>query len=193
MDIKRYQSTLERAGVVFEIGLSAKEVQKIEEHYLFIFPADYCEFLMNALPVSNNFVDWRNADENQNIEMLNWPYEGICFDIEHNGFWLRTWGQKPDKLEDSLLIAKNAIEQAPILIPILGHRYIPSKPEEIGNPIFSVYQTDIIYYGRDLGEYLENEFGYYFFGKGRYQVTEPVTRIPFWSYLVDLNNNMVGE
>ena len=96
-------------------------------------------------------------------------------------------------LQDAFVIAKQAIDQAPKLIPILGHRYIPDSPQESGNPIFSVYQTDIICYGRDLEEYLGNEFGYYFFGQGRYQITKPVRSIAFWSYLVDLNNGAVDD
>lgn len=90
-------------------------------------------------------------------------------------------------------IAHQAIEQAPRLIPIAGHRYIPDAPAEAGNPIFSVYQTDIIYYGRDLFEYLENEFGDYFFGQKRYQITEPVKSIAFWSYLVVINDGGVED
>ncbi len=188
MDIHHYQSTLEKAGIVFEQGLTLQEVRQIEAHYRFLFPPDYRDFLMNALPVSNKkelrpkgFVDWRNGNEAQIFEMLSWPYKGICFDIEHNGFWLPGWGVQPEKLEDSLSVAKDAINRAPVLIPIYDHRYIPSKPEEAGNPILSVWQTDIICYGRDLYEYLENEFGYYFYGQSRYQVSEPIKTVEFWS------------
>ncbi len=74
----------------------------------------------------------------------------MAFDIENNGFWLEAWGPKPEVLSDQLRIAKEHYDQAPKLIPIFSHRYIPATPSEIGNPIFSVYQTDIIYYGYDL-------------------------------------------
>jgi hypothetical protein len=148
---------------------------------------------MNALPLSNGFVDWRNADEANILEMLAWPFEGMCFDIERNRFWLKAWGQRPSELENAFSIAKTAVDQAPVLIPILGHRYIPSNPEESGNPVFSVSQTDIIYYGRDLREYLENEFRYAFYGKNRYQITDPVKPIAFWSYLVDINNGVIDD
>lgn len=193
MELQKYKPTLERAGVVFEPGLSAQEIHQIETNYGFRFPLDYCAFLMDSLPVSRGFVDWRNADEKQILKMLSWPYEGVCFDILHNNFWLQEWGSRPLQLSDAYAIAQNAIDQAPTLIPIRGHRYIPDAPTEAGNPIFSVYQTDIIYYGRDLGEYLENEFGYHFFGKGRHIISEPVKSIAFWSYLVDINNGIIAD
>lgn len=78
------------------------------------------------------------------------------------------------------------MSSAPKLIPVAGHRYIPASPCEVGNPIFSVYQTDVIYYGADLWEYLENEF-YYCFGKPGLSVREPVKQIPFWSWLIEIN------
>ena len=74
-----------------------------------------------------------------------------------------------------------------------GHRFIPATPSESDNPIFSVYQTDIICYGRNLLEYLENELSLAAFGKQRYQISEPVKVIPFWSHLVDLNNGLVAD
>ena len=193
MDFQKYKSTIERAGVVFESGLTGQEVRRSETAYGFCFPPDYRAFLMYALPTSHGFIDWRNADETRIQERLSWPYEGMCFDIEHNHFWLRAWGARPDQLSDAFAIAKRAVQQAPILIPIAGHRYIPAQPAEDGNPVFSVYQTDIIYYGQNLFEYLENEFGYYFFGHGRYQMTAPVKPIAFWSYLVDVNNGSVDD
>ena len=117
---------------------------------------------MFALPISQGFLNWRKAGREQILYSLSWPYEGICFDIEHNSFWLEEWGQQPTSLNKAFEIAKQAVENAPILIPINEHRYIPDTPAENGNPIFSVYQTDIIYYGCNLADYLENEFSHYF-------------------------------
>src|SRR5260370_23892793 len=111
---------------------------------------------MFALPVSNGFVNWRSATEEEIKEGMSRPYDGICFDIEHNVFWPGAWGTRPSSLDDAFAIAKKAVDAAPILIPILGHRYIPDSPNEAGNPVFSVYQTDIIYYGSELAGYLQN-------------------------------------
>lgn len=195
MDLDRYQAALQQAGVKFEPGLTAQEVQQVESRFNIAFPPDYRAFLMHALPVSNDFVNWRNPEEkwldkkeNKIQHLLANPLEGICFDIEYAKFWLPEWGPRPNELRDAFAIAKQAIAQAPVLIPVCGHRYIPASPAEEGNPIFSVVQTDIIYYGRDLSDYLENEFS--IFGKEYVMVTEPIKPIPFWSHLVDLNNGL---
>jgi hypothetical protein len=57
-----------------------------------------------------------------------------------------------------LLSPEEKLREYPRLMPIYGHRYIPCLPHEAGNPIFSVYQTDIIFYGFGLANYFQNEF-----------------------------------
>jgi hypothetical protein len=58
-----------------------------------------------------------------------------------------------------------------------------------GNPVFSVYQTDVIHYGSDLENYLQNEFSYHLRGPGEYWQMEGQPReIDFWSMLVALND-----
>ena len=159
IDFQKCKLILESAGVLFEPGLSIKEIHQIEDRFQLLFPLDYRDFIMYALPVSEGFVSWRSADESEILKMLSWPSEGICFDIEFNRFWIEEWGPRPEQLKDAISIARKFIDKAPLLIPILAHRYIPAEPNESGNPVFSVYQTDIIYFGRDFNEYLENEFG----------------------------------
>jgi hypothetical protein len=44
------------------------------------------------------------------------------------------------------------------LIPIYIHRMLPSEPHLAGNPVFSVYKTDVIYYEAGLRDYLIYEF-----------------------------------
>lgn len=44
-----------------------------------------------------------------------------------------------------------------MLIPVCGHRYLPAEPCSAGNPVLSVYQMDIIVYGRDLAAYFAAE------------------------------------
>lgn len=186
MDLARYKRVLAGAGVTFEPGLTEGEIRDIEERYRFKFPPDLRDFLTFALPTSNGFVNWRCETEDEIVNRLQWPYDGICFDIEHNVFWPAMWGKRPSSLEKAFAIAKTALGAAPKLIPICGHRYIPDSPHEAGNPVFSVYQTDIIYYGSDLANYLENEFAYYF---SRTADLSPsgVKHMEFWSSLVEDN------
>lgn len=184
MDYEYYKTTLERAGVRFEPGLSSSELKAIEAEYGFSFPPDLQEFLMFCLPVSNNFVDWRGGSKADIQTRMNWPFEGMCFDIENNAFWLEEWGERPSVLGEAFAIARQAVNDAPTLIPICSHRYIPDRPFESGNPIFSVYQTDIICYGSDVFDYLENEFAWYF-GREEHALSGKLRRIEFWSSLVE--------
>lgn len=184
MDLAYYRSRLEEAGVVFEPGLTAVEVACAERTYALRFPPDLRQFLMFALPVSPEWYNWRDPDSEVIRRRLAWPYEGICFDIEHNDFWLEAWGTRPASLEEAFIVAKRHVERAPKLIPIRGHRFIPEQPHEAGNPVLSVHQTDIIRYGASLGDYLAREFRY-FFGGTAGRVGGPIRTIEFWSDLVE--------
>jgi len=144
--------------VEFEAGLSDQEVDRTEGTFGFRFPPDLRALLQTALPRGPAFPNWRSGDETQLREWLDQPREGILFDIEHNNFWLPEWGARPERLADALEAAGNLVRCAPKLIPIYSHRMIPDEPHLPGNPVFSVHQTDIIVYGRDLYQYLHNEF-----------------------------------
>lgn len=186
MNAEFYKLKLAEAGVSFEPGLTESEVQEAQESYGFSFPPDLKEFLACGLPVLKNWPNWRNVDDQGIWRMLNWPYEGICFDIQQSDFWPEEWGTKPSSLVEAFRIAKQKVDDAPKLIPICGHRYLPDRPHTEGNPVFSVYQTDIIYYGSDFTNYLENEFSYYF-QTPHYNLTGTIRRIEFLSDLVESN------
>ena len=143
--------------VEFEAGLTDEEVVRAEGTFGFRFPPDLRAFLQSALPRGPDFPNWRSGNEAQLREWLDQPREGILFDIEH-GFWLPEWGERPAALADALEAGSNLVRSAPKLIPIYSHRMIPDEPHLPGNPVFSVHQSDIIVYGRDLNHYLHNEF-----------------------------------
>ena len=187
MKYDRLAKALRAAGVSLAPGLSSGELRAVEQRYGFAFPPDLSALLGTYLPFGRGWINWRSAKKKKIECVLAWPYEGICFDIEHNDFWPEQWGARPTNLGAACVIAKEKVLAAPRLVPIVGHRYIPDRPHEAGNPVFSVYQTDIIYYGSDLDNYFENEYNYYF-GTPKYQLHEPIRRIEFWSRLVDLNN-----
>ena len=191
MTFSNAQTVLATAGVQFNRGLTDDEFLRVEHRFGFQFPPDLRAFLSIGLPVSGRWVDWRGTDEAAIRERLEWPLEGICFDIEHNAFWLDEWGAKPSNLREAFDVARRAVAEAPVLIPICSHRYIPAAPSEPGNPVFSVYQTDIIYYGADLMDYLENEFSYHF-GRAQYRVAKTPRRIAFWSRLAEENGEPAG-
>lgn len=138
-------------------GYSERELDSIERKWGFRFPPDLRTLLRNMRDDAGVFMDWRGPDD-QIQERLDWPRTGLAFDIEHNAFWLTMWDPKPPGLEQRIAVLERDFATWPRLIPIYGHRYIPAEPCEQGNPVFSVYQADIIYYGNDLADYLLSEF-----------------------------------
>lgn len=162
MDFYKIINILQLNGIKTENGLTEAEIKKIETLYSFCFTPDLKELLTHVLPVSKGFTNWRdfsNDNVNHIKEELAWPLEGMLFDIENNGFWVDDWGIKPADIYEAKRVCTEAFVTLPKLIPIYAHRYIPEVPREAGNPVFSVYQTDIIYYGENLESYFEIEFG----------------------------------
>jgi hypothetical protein len=77
---------LEGRGVTLAPGLTAGEFHQVEEVHRFRFPPDLRSFLSCALPLAPRFPDWRAPESSEPFEQLAWPFEGIAFDIENNGF-----------------------------------------------------------------------------------------------------------
>ncbi|MBV9240466.1 MAG: SMI1/KNR4 family protein [Acidobacteria bacterium] len=173
---------LKRHGVALAEGLSNSELDEIEKRYCFRFPPDLRSLLGKVTPQGNKWTDWHDPDHV--INRLEWPLHGICFDIENNGFWPEFWGERPAQLEDAFGVAREKISKVPLLVPIYSHRYLPAEPSEPGNPIFSVYQTDVIYYGANLADYFTNEFA----PRSQHTWERPLTefkKVAFWSWLVE--------
>jgi hypothetical protein len=187
-------------GVQFEEGLVSDEIVACESKYKFHFPPDLRTFLQFALPVSNSFPNWRTGFESRAAtewidgkavvvgseshpieDRLGQPADGICFDVRENSFWHEGWGERPETTDRALTVARECINRVPRLIPVYGHRFIPAEPCQIGNPVFSVHQSDIIYYGVDLVLYFAMEFQ---IPVGDYETASP-RRIPFWGDLAE--------
>lgn len=174
---------MKSCAVDFEPGLSDDELQTIESRYQIQFPSDLRAFLRAAVPRGTAFPDWRSDSPSELIEVLRWPEDGIAFDVEHNSIWLREWGAQPAKSQAAIEMARELVRQAPLLIPVYAHRYLPTEPMAAGNPVFSIYQSDIIVYGSDLRDYLQNEFA----PEGHLELPDSSVcrRIRFWSEIVD--------
>lgn len=126
---------LQHAGVYFVNGLTDAEVSDIETRFAFQFPPDLRALLQFALPSGSDFPNWRSGSESILREWLNLPRRGVLFDIEHHGFWLEEWGQKPSALSDRLQAADRLLTVAPRLIPVFAHRMMPEEPHLDGNPV----------------------------------------------------------
>ncbi len=164
---------LKARGIVFEEGLSEIEVVKVEETCKCRLPPDYRQFLKLALPVSGGFPNWRSESKVVLRRLLDRPWNGIKFDIEHNGFWAGDWGPHPQNTIDAIEEAQQCFESAPILVPVRSNHYIPAFPAAEGNPILSVRQSDISVASGNLTSYLSDFPQAYTLLSSRH--------IPFWS------------
>ena len=148
-----------KQSVAFAEGLSDSEVERAEERYEFQFPPDLREFLQTAMPKGSPFPNWRSEQQSEIRDMLRLPIHGVLFDVERNDFWLPEWGPKPIQIADAKMVAEELMGKAPRLIPVYGPRMIPDRPCLAGTPVFSVHQTDLVYWGFDLDDYFRHEFG----------------------------------
>jgi len=173
-------------------GLTGVEVATIERDYDFEFAADHRAFLVAGLPLNTApqpgqawrrpWPDWRDGTPSDLRQQLNWPIEGVLFDVEHNAFWHPTWGQRPADTSEALHTARQHLAQTPKMIPICGHRYLPAGHGTCGHPVLSIYQTDVIVYGTDLADYITNDFT-----SSGWRISEdwtPPPMVAFWSELL---------
>lgn len=173
---------LKRKGIRFEEGLTFTEMTAVETDYHFRFPADLRLLLQLGLPVGEHFPDWRHHPEIFE-EKQRTLRNGILYDVSQ-GMWWDAWGKRPDDQEEALMQAAQHFLHAPVMVPVYAHRFLPSTPGKVGNPVFSIMQTDVILYGVDLMHYFENEFF-----TNEFVLTEEeyakARRIAYWSDLLD--------
>jgi hypothetical protein len=153
------QSVGNRSPVVYgAAGLSSAELASIESQLGFRLPEDFSYLLGNVQDPGGMLFPWANFEKQEYDKAIAWVLKGIKFDIEHAKVWLPRWGQRPAALSAALDIAERDFATWPKLVPVFAHRFLAAEPCRSGNPVFSIMQTDIIYYGADLAHYLLNEF-----------------------------------
>jgi hypothetical protein len=162
-------------------GYTQTELDEAQERYCLRFPPDLMALLLERQPAPG--YDWRG--ENKSVRrMLGWPLEMLLSDVER-GFWWPAWGERPDRPEERSEVVESGLKTAPRLIPLLSHRFIPEAPATEGNPVFSMYGFDTIYYGANLADYFRNEF------EGMHEIG-PARHIPFWSDIVERPEDAYG-
>lgn len=166
---------LQVCGSPLAPGLTTAEISGVQARYGFTFPPDMRRMLQLALPVGDQWPDWRNGEPDQLRRDVAWPTQGILFDVESNGFWHPDWPSRPESVDRASSLAREVLAAAPVLVPVYGHRYLPSEPSIPGNPVLSVCQTDVICCGTDLLDWLRREFR-----------SAPASRaVPFWTWFVE--------
>jgi hypothetical protein len=163
-------------------GFTQSELDQAQERYDIRFPPDLAAFLLDRRPADGGY-DW-STDDHRIDKMLAWPTELLLFDVE-NGLWWPGWGERPAEKDARAEVVRDAIRRVPKLIPIFNHRFIPQTPDIAGNPVFSMHGFDTIYYGANLNEYFENEFGGARNELGKVHNIGPTRYISFWSDIVD--------
>ena len=191
-------------GTCWQGGLSEQEIATIEQHYDVRFPPDYRLFLQmlhcvdrpcvgakysdgeTMTPATTAlFYNWQTDAEALQAAYA-WLVEGLFFDVQQNDLWLQSWGEKPTTAEAQEARVRELMNAAPRLIPVSGHRYLLAEPCEAGNPVLSIYQSDMIIYGVDLHDYFLTEFGTLIGGGRSYgsrltqEKFEAYQTIPFW-------------
>lgn len=155
-------------------GYTQSQLEEAQERYDVRFPPDLIELLLEKRPVEG--YRWETEDRLIR-KMLAWPLDILLGEVD-NGSWWPGWGDRPAEKKARYEIVRDALRQAPRLIPLIAHRFIPETPSEPGNPIFSMYGFDTIYYGANLIEYFANEFG------GTCHIGE-TRHIEFWSDITE--------
>jgi hypothetical protein len=146
-------------------GLTDAEFERIETEYGFEFSDDHRAFLSVGLPLDGPaerdrtgwpwWIDWRHGDPEILKGRVEWPVEGVLFDVEENDFWYDPWGPRPAPMSEALVLAGERLAAAPRMVPVCGHRCLPAGRGTWGRPVLSMYQTDIIVYGTDLLAFIE--------------------------------------
>lgn len=135
-------------------GLTDAELEAAERRHDITFGVDHRALLKLGVPTAS--PDWRDPDDPK-LERLEWPVQGVLFDVEENSYWPSSWGDKPTDMADALEIAAHHIAIWPRMIPLWGPRFTPSGAGP-GAPVFSIIQSDCIFYGDDLVHWAELEF-----------------------------------
>ena len=178
LKIDRIKTLLLENSIFLEPGLSDEEIQKVETIYGIEFPEQWLVVYQQLLPISEGFYNWRDFSV-ENIaaikERLASSYNGILESIDEI-VWDISWGLEPARVEEKNKKIRKMLESAPSLIPLYGHRFLPIL-ENKEMPILSVVDLDIIYYGLDLYDYFEVEFGH----KRLVSDSKKYKEVPFWT------------
>ncbi len=168
------------AGVRLDRALTEADLKRIEKKFGFAFAPDHRELLRTALPVGDSWLNWRHATPAKIRERLDGPVEGIVLAVRTEGFWLSSWGPRPADEPAAEKVARGRLGGVPVLVPLLGHRYLPAAPAPAGSPVYSVRSAEVGVYAVDLLDYVAREFG----GPTRELPVAGLPRLDFWSELV---------
>ncbi|WP_445169511.1 hypothetical protein ACTXG7_09405 [Mycolicibacterium sp. Dal123E01] len=149
---------LDDGTVTMTPGLTDDELARIENEFGFEFADDHRSFLCTGLPIGESWPDWRSAPRRSLQQRMRLPVEGILFAVEWREFWGADWGVRPARMKDALRSANYHLARVPRLVPVQANHYLPAGRGTSGNPVLSVYQSDVTCCATDLPAYIAREF-----------------------------------
>ena len=175
---------MKEQGILFLENVTSDQLALAEARYGLVFPEPLRRFYMEGMPVSFGFVNWLE-DSVEYVDMIkrriDAPVKGVLLAVEMEEIWPNSWGVRPAQEEMALAIAGKQLDQAASLIPLYSHRYLVCSEQSEAAPVLSVYGGDIIYYGSDLLNWLQVEFG----GLSHKSIFQaPLPEIPGWQDLI---------
>jgi len=160
-----------QTGTHWRGGMTVAEIEAAEGRFGLAFPPDFRLFLATLhtpdpvmvgahfegstlVPSTGRlFQDWL-GDPRPIEAALAWPVEGLLWSIEANQDWYVGWGPRPRTAEEREAVVRRIAATGPALVPVYGHRYLVGDPQVAGNPVLSIYGTDVIVFAEDLRSYL---------------------------------------
>jgi hypothetical protein len=160
------------------LGLRAEEFDAVERLWGFRFAPDHRAFLAGGLPLGQGWPDWRSPDRHAMRTLLNWPVDGLLFDVEHHGYWHSEWPERPVDPADALAVAHAALSRWPVLVPLHGTYYLPAGPDLFGHPVLDVFRSAVRPLGADLADWVEQSF------VAGASTRDPKPTVEFWTTLI---------
>jgi hypothetical protein len=146
-----------------------------------LLPSTESDHLLPA--ESRQFPDW-TGDASPIDESIAWPLEGLVWSIEHDESWCPGWGARPRGRRQREALVRELAVVGPQLVPVYGHRYLVGPRERVGNPVLSIWGSDVIVYGSSLRSYLPLELGLERPPTGSVD-SGGLGRIPFWQDVIN--------
>lgn len=146
---------LRSSNIPVERGLSDTEFAAVESSFRITFPPDLRSILQEGLPVGPGFPNWRSSSKQQLEVLTTLPIVGICKRVSRNDIWIEDWGDRPDDCDEAERLARAFLREAPALVPIYRHFYIPATPGIAGNPVFYVYQGHVKQWSFDIAGFFQ--------------------------------------
>lgn len=83
--------------------------------------------------------------------------------------------------EQRVEVVAELYKNAPKIIPVYSHRFMPEMNDDNDQPVLSIHYGDIVYYGRNLQEYLLYEFC----GVDISKYISEYKNVPFWTDMME--------